>query len=84
MIPADVVIVPIVTALMQAIKHLPFLKDEARHWIFPFIAMVLGVGLTVAKASAPMGDLPGLILVGLVNGLAASGLYKVINPAPSG
>lgn len=64
------VVIPIITAVVQAFKF----------WISnkftPFISMVVGIGITFLLTHDALNDLSGTILLGILFGLAASGLYS--------
>lgn len=64
--------VPFITAALQAVKRLSFITTE----MTPFIAVLLGVAwnvsLTVGTEEFTRAD----IFLGIVIGLAASGLYS--------
>ncbi len=62
---------PIITALVSVAK--PWLPDERLH---PPVALALGVALNVGIAYQQQTDLVLAVLVGIVTGLAASGLYS--------
>lgn len=64
------VIIPIVTAVVQAFKF--WVKDKYA----PFVAMLVGIGITFLFAHDAMADLSGTIMLGLLFGLASSGLYS--------
>lgn len=64
------VIIPIVTAIVQAFKL--WINDKYS----PFVAMAVGIGITFLFANDVSGDLSGIILLGLLFGLASSGLYS--------
>lgn len=64
------VIIPIVTAVVQALKF--WVKDKYA----PFVAMVVGIGITFLFAHDALADLSGNIMVGILFGLASSGLYS--------
>jgi hypothetical protein len=63
-------VVPIIVAITQMFKY----------WIpskfIPFISLGVGVGITFLLADDFRTDLGGLILTGILFGLAASGLYS--------
>lgn len=63
--------IPLVLALVQAFK--PFVDDK-RFW--PIMAMILGVILNVAIACLMAGDMSTGVMLGIVTGLAAVGLYS--------
>lgn len=64
------VIIPIITAVVQAFKF--WINDK----FAPFIAMVVGIGITFLFTHDALANLSGTILLGLLFGLAASGLYS--------
>jgi hypothetical protein len=64
------VIIPIITAVVQAFK---FWINEK---FAPFIAMIVGIGITFLMVHDATGNLSGTILLGLLFGLASSGLYS--------
>lgn len=64
------VIIPIVTAIVQAFKF--WVNDKYS----PFVAMLVGIGITFLFAHDARADLSGTILLGLLFGLASSGLYS--------
>jgi hypothetical protein len=64
------VIIPIITAVVQAFKF--WVNDN----FAPFVAMLVGIGITFLFAQDAMADLSGTILTGLLFGLASSGLYS--------
>ncbi|MBT2728403.1 hypothetical protein J7E63_15850 [Bacillus sp. ISL-75] len=64
------VIIPIITAVVQAFKF--WVNDKYS----PFIAMVVGIGITFLMVHDATGNLSGTILLGLLFGLASSGLYS--------
>lgn len=70
----DLAIIPLVTALVMAVKQAPPLKPEARRWMLPWIAIGLAVGASFLLAQEVTGP---LALQGVVYGLAAAGLYDV-------
>lgn len=67
----DVVLLPILMAVVQAIKAVPFLRD--RTWLLPFASMALGVAAVYVAAGFPADG--SLVWPGCVLGLAACGLY---------
>jgi hypothetical protein len=73
--------VPVLAALIQAIKTaLP--SVDARYW--PVASIVIGIGYNLALG-ALMGEALGIAaVVGLVAGLAASGLYSQARTAIQG
>lgn len=74
----SVLAVPIVMGLMLAVKMIPPLRPESRHWVLPWLAIGLATGLVVLHAytgEAP-GFSPDLILSGIIYGLASVGLYE--------
>lgn len=64
------VVIPIITAIVQAFKF--WINDK----FAPFIAMIVGVGITFLFTHDAIADLSGTILLGLLFGLASSGLYS--------
>lgn len=64
------VIIPIITAIVQAFKL--WVNDK----FAPFLAMAVGIGITFLFAHDALADLSGTILLGLLFGLASSGLYS--------
>jgi hypothetical protein len=64
------VVIPIITAIVQAFKF--WIDDKYA----PFISMIVGIGITFLFAHNALDDLSGTILLGLLFGLAASGLYS--------
>lgn len=64
---------PIITALIEMGKR-SFPEVTERWW--PLVALVLGVGLNVGIAYSRGTDMTLALLVGIVTGLAASGLYS--------
>lgn len=65
-------IIPIITAIVQAFKMSNLVKDKYA----PFVAMVVGIFITFLLAHDAMNNLSGIILSGLLFGLASSGLYS--------
>jgi hypothetical protein len=64
---------PVITALLEMAKRtVPELGD--RWW--PLVALGLGVALNVAIAYQQQTDMMLAVLVGIVTGLASSGLYS--------
>lgn len=66
-----VIAVPIVIALVQAIKLTGFIPDH----FAPLVAIVLGVGVSFI-GNHDSGDLSSTTLYGALYGLMASGLYS--------
>lgn len=64
-------IIPIITAIVQAFKFSTWVKDKYA----PFLSMLVGVGVTFLMAHDATANISGTILLGLLFGLAASGLY---------
>lgn len=62
--------VPIIVAITQAFKF----------WVsqkyVPFISMIVGIGVAILLTHDFMKDLSGTILMGILFGLSASGLYS--------
>lgn len=65
-------IIPIITAIVQAFKLTQWVKDKYA----PFLAMLVGIGVTFLMAADYAENLSGTILTGLLFGLASSGLYS--------
>jgi uncharacterized membrane protein len=68
-----IVIVPIIVALVQAIKMMPWVKD----YYSPLISIGLGV-IVGFLSDHTNGDLSATLLSGAVYGLMASGLYSSV------
>lgn len=75
------VITPLVVALLQAAKAIPWIRDNTG--VQPFIAIALGMGICAAAGLAEWTSMPGMpqavgwtILHGIVTGLTACGLYS--------
>lgn len=66
-----VALIPIVTAVVQVVK--PFLGDQNSKWL-PVISIVLSI-LFMSVVAADSG-LTNILVQGLIQGLAASGLYS--------
>ncbi|HSW76121.1 MAG TPA: holin [Candidatus Saccharimonadales bacterium] len=66
------VVIPIITAVVQAIKLTGFVKDR----FTPFVSMVVGILITFLLAHHALDDISGSVLLGILFGLAASGLYS--------
>jgi len=66
------VLIPIITAIVQAFKMTNWVKDK----FTPFLAMVVGVGVTFLLTHDATANISGTILTGILFGLAASGLYS--------
>jgi uncharacterized membrane protein YeaQ/YmgE (transglycosylase-associated protein family) len=67
----SIIIVPIVIALVQAIKMMPWVKDHYS----PLISIVVGI-IIGFLADSSNNDLGSTILHGVVYGLISSGLYS--------
>mgnify|MGYP001593523801 CR=1 FL=1 len=63
--------VPLIAALVQVAKTW---VEDSRY--YPLFALALGLGLNAGIALARGGDMPTALVLGLVAGLAASGLYS--------
>jgi len=63
-------IIPIITAIVQACKF--WVNDK----FAPFLAMGVGIGITFLMVHDATTNISGTILVGLLFGLASSGLYS--------
>ena len=66
----SLVIVPIVIAVVQALKLMPWFKD---HYA-PLVS--IAIGIVVGFLADHNDDLGGTILSGVIYGLIASGLYS--------
>lgn len=66
--------VPIIVAIVQACKLTGWVKDKYA----PFLAMFVGVGVTMLLSHDFMNDMSNVILMGILFGLASSGLYSGI------
>lgn len=62
--------VPIVVAITQVFKFWVSQK------FVPFISMLVGIGVAILLTHDFMKDLSGTILIGILFGLSASGLYS--------
>jgi len=70
--PKVLALVPIIAAVLQAVKILP-VAQKFLSWL-PLISLAAGVGLVGAYTpDLPIGE---IILTGLVLGASASGLYS--------
>ncbi len=75
----EILLVPLLMGLMQAIKQIPWLKAESHAWILPFLA--IGIGVVGTMGALSMWDGPTAIK-GIIYGLAAVGLYQAtVDPA---
>ncbi|MDP2726561.1 MAG: hypothetical protein Q8P59_03365 [Dehalococcoidia bacterium] len=63
--------VPFIAALVQVAK-----AWVAEDRYYPLLALAVGLILNIGIALARSGDLPTAVVLGLVAGLAASGLYS--------
>ena len=63
--------VPLIVALVQVAKA--WIVEER---LYPVLALVLGLALNVGIAAARGSDIPAAVLLGVVAGLAASGIYS--------
>jgi hypothetical protein len=66
------VLIPIITAIVQAFKMTNWVKDKYT----PFLAMLIGIGVTFLLAHDRTANISGTVLIGILFGLAASGLYS--------
>jgi len=66
-----VALIPIVTAVIQVIK--PFIGDTNNKWM-PVVSIVLSILFMFVVA--PDSGLQNILVQGLIQGLAASGLYS--------
>jgi hypothetical protein len=64
---------PVIAAIVEMCKR--SLPEVAERW-WPPVALVLGVALNVAIAYGQQGDMGLAVLVGIVTGLTASGIYS--------
>ncbi len=65
--------VPLIVALVEAVKR-TFPELEARWW--PVLALAWGVALNLGLAAALGRDWRTALVLGVVAGLAAAGLYS--------
>lgn len=65
-------IIPIITAIVQAFKLTNWIKERYT----PFIAMLVGVGITFLLVHDATADVSSTVLLGILFGLASSGLYS--------
>ncbi len=63
--------VPLIAALVQVAKS--WVSEER---FYPLLALAFGLALNVGIALARGADVPTALLLGVVAGLAASGLYS--------
>ena len=70
---AQDLIVPIVVAVVMALKQVPIFT-ESRRWVLPWIAVLLGIGAATLWAE-PAATWQQIARIGLIYGLAAGGLY---------
>lgn len=66
--------VPIIVAVVQCFKLTGWVQDKYA----PFLSMIIGIGVTMLLTHDFMSDLSGTILLGILFGLASSGLYSGI------
>lgn len=64
--------VPIIVAITQAFKFV-----IAQKWV-PFISILVGIGVAILLTHDFIKDLSGTILMGILFGLSASGLYSQV------
>lgn len=69
-----VILIPVLTGLIQAMKAVPAVK--ARSWLLPLLACGLGIVLA-AVVQWPIIN-GQTVVAGLVAGLSASGVYDAI------
>jgi len=69
-----VVVTPLLTAVLQAVKRVPGVA--ARTWLVPFVSVALGLGAGVGYHFAEGAALGAGLMSGLAAGLAAVGLYE--------
>jgi hypothetical protein len=67
-----IVIVPIIIAIVQAVKMMPWVKD----YYSPLISIAVGMIVGFLADRTNNADLGSTILHGVVYGLLASGLYS--------
>ncbi len=73
--------VPVVIGLVEVVKRgFPALPARC----YPLVSLAIAVAINVAVASNQHGDLFAAAIVGLVSGLAASGLYSQAKAAIAG
>lgn len=65
-------LVPIILSVTQAIKMTGWVKDK----FTPFLAIAVGIGISFLLAHDVLNNLSGIILAGILYGLASSGLYS--------
>ncbi len=75
--PYSLALVPVIVGLVQAIKMANYFADR----YFPLISIGLGIGLSFIFPSISIGF---TILVGIVIGLMASGLYSGVKTTVQG
>jgi hypothetical protein len=64
--------VPIIIAVVQAIKMSGFVKDKYA----PFVSIIVGIIISILLVHDFMNDISGTVLTGILFGLSASGLYS--------
>lgn len=65
-------LVPIILSVTQAFKMTGWVKDKYT----PFLAIAVGIGISFLLAHDVLNNLSGIILAGILYGLASSGLYS--------
>jgi hypothetical protein len=66
--------VPIIVAITQALKATQWVKDK----YIPFISIFIGVLVSIMFTNNFMQSLGATIMLGILYGLSASGLYSTI------
>ena len=80
--PKILTLVPLVTALVQAVKQLPGLKDKGH--LIPWVSLGIGIALVAAYQAAwgasglsPQQIVATDLIAGAIVGLSGAGLYSV-------
>lgn len=66
--------IPIIVAVVQCFKLTGWVKDKYA----PFVSLIVGIVVTMLLSHDFMNDLSHVILLGILFGLASSGLYSGI------
>jgi hypothetical protein len=67
--------IPIIVPLVQVLKA--FIKDSR---YYPILAIIIGIGLNMAIAAYSGTDLFPALLMGVIAGMAAAGIYSTVAP----